>query len=190
MLFDISGDHCMFDLETMDNVPGGAIMSIGAVTFNVDGVLPNSDFYTVISIGSCQANGLVVNKETEEWWEKQPEEARAVIRESKYGKADNLIFGLGKFSHYLDRFKPTGMWGNGSDFDNAFLQVAHRKAGLPAPYDFRNSRCFRTLRKVCGGEVDKPDETGVHHNALDDARYQAHYAVSIFQKLRSLNESQ
>lgn len=189
MIFDIKGDHCMVDLETLDTVPGGVILSIGAVMFNTDGLIPTSEFYTVINTDSCVKAGLTTNSQTVEWWNKQLPEARKVLIDANFfTSSDQLMFGLGKFSVYLDRFNPVGIWGNGSDFDNAFLSVAYCKAGLPAPWDHRNNRCFRTLKSLVGDTVVKPDSTGVFHNALDDARYQAHYAASMFQQLAKFNK--
>jgi hypothetical protein len=187
MLFDISGTHCMVDLETLDTVPGGVILSIGACMFNADRIIPGSDFYTVLNIETSKSAGLTVDPSTLEWWTNQSDEAKKVLLAADSYSSDPLLFGLGKFSNYLKHFEPIGVWGNGSDFDNAFLQVAHRAAELKAPWDFRASRCFRTLRKLCGVGVIKPEAQGTHHNALDDARWQAQYAVSIFQKLNRLN---
>lgn len=188
MLFDISGNHCMLDLETLDTVPGGVILSIGACMFNVDHVIPNSDFYTVLNIETSKSAGLLVNQGTLDWWSQQSTEAKKVLNLADSDTSDPLLFGLGKFSNYLKHFEPVGVWGNGSDFDNAFLSVAHRAVELKAPWDFRVSRCFRTLKTMCGVGVIKPESQGTHHNALDDARWQAQYAVSIFKNLRLLNE--
>lgn len=189
MIFDIEGTHCMIDLETLDTVPGGVILSIGAVCFNVDGLLPNSVFYTVLNTDSCTKVGLYTSVQTLDWWANQSEEARKVLIDARFSSSsDQLLFGLGKFSGYLDRFNPAGIWGNGSDFDNAFLSVAYSKAGLPPPWAHRKNRCFRTLKSLVGSNVVKPDENGVHHNALDDSKYQAHYAVSMFQKLAEISK--
>src|ERR1700722_9599333 len=106
MKFDISGDHCSVDLETLDTVPGGVILSIGAVMFNVERIIPDSAFYTILSVQSCEAYGLTVNEETVKWWEKQSDEAREVLTTARYCGADKLQFGLGKFSGYLDRHCP------------------------------------------------------------------------------------
>ena len=189
MIFDISGHHCMVDLETLDTVPGGVILSIGAVMFNVSGLIPNSEFYTVLNVQSCKDADLVESQETLNWWNKQSPDARKVVTDAYYGgTSDKLMFGLGKFSGYLDRFEAPSIWGNGSDFDNAFLAVAYRKAGLLPPWHYNRNRCFRTLKKLVGDSVVKPDAQGVHHTALDDAKYQASYAVSIFQMLNKFND--
>ena len=191
MKFDISGNHCSVDLETLDLVPGGVIFSIGAVMFNVDGLLHNSDFYAIINVKSSVDYGLTVDQETLKWWEKQSDEARKVLTTARYGVADLLQFGLGKFSHYLGQQDPAGIWGNGASFDNAFLEVAYSKAGLPPPWNYKKNKCFRTLSALVGDSVAKPDgDSLVKHNALDDAKYQAYRAVSIFQELRKINESQ
>ena|SRR5271165_1644686 len=184
MTFDTSGNHCMIDLETLDTVPGGVILSIGAVMFNTDRVFHGSEFYTVLNTDSCTSSGLVVNQGTMDWWKSQSPEAFQVLSAANFhNTSDQLQFGLGKFSHYLEQFDPVGIWGNGSDFDNAFLAVAYRKAGLPPPWSHKKNRCFRTLKALVGDSAVKPNTQGTHHNALDDARYQAVYAVSMFKVL-------
>ena len=189
MIFDTSGNHCMIDLETLDTVPGGVILSIGAVMFNTDEVLHGSEFYTVIHTGSCTDVNLLVNQDTVDWWNSQPEEAQKEVLKARFASSSNpLLYALGKFSQYLEQFDPVGIWGNGSDFDNAFLAVAYRKAGLTPPWSHKKNRCFRTLKALVGDSAVKPDTQGTHHNALYDARYQAIYAVSMFKALDLINQ--
>jgi len=189
MIFDIEGTHCMVDLETLDTVPGGVILTLGAVMFNTEGLIPGSEFYTVINTDSCKAVGLTVNQNTIDWWNSQPEEAKKEVLKSNFSDtSDSLLFALGKFSQYIEHLNPVGIWGNGSDFDNAFLAVVYRKAGLNPPWSHKKNRCFRTLKALVGDSAVKPDSTGVHHNALDDARWQAYYAMSLFNVLNKINQ--
>lgn len=172
----------MCDLETLDNVPGGVILSIGAVEFDhVTGLL-GKRFYEVVSIKSCQLMGLTVNPETVSWWRAQPQEAQAVLDLALAPDAVPLDTALGMFSEFLlSCDKEPELYGNGSDFDNAFLSVAYRKCGRPPPWKFWHNRCFRSLKsnKHLRKLVSEPLRQGAHHNALDDAVHQAHWAVAL-----------
>lgn len=67
----------------------------------------------------------------------------------------------------------TGVWSNGAAADQPWLASAYARVGLPVPWDFRASRCCRTLFYLVDGPPEI-DWTGlVPHDALDDAIGQA-----------------
>ena len=180
----LSSKQVMLDLETLDTVPGGVILSVGACAFDVEnGVDEEDTFYMVVSRHSSEWAGLTVNADTLTWWEKQSPEARKVLTEAREGGYP-LAYVLGCLAGWLQSHGNPPVWTNGPGFDEAFLAVAARRIDVPAPIPFRKSRCFRTLRAMFGDDVVEPMTTvGVHHNALSDAIYQAQYAVSIFRYL-------
>jgi exodeoxyribonuclease VIII len=53
--------------------------------------------------------------------------------------------------------------------------VAHaiKRAGQDVPWQFWNTRCFRTLKNMQAAKNVTVPRAGVHHNALHDALYQA-----------------
>lgn len=182
--------HIMVDLETLDNVPGGVIMSIGAVGFNAHTGELGPRFYAVASSNRGTNLELERSKETLAWWESQAEDAKEVLYQSLDVNTPTLDAALYSFGVWLGtnfEAKNVCMWSNGADFDLPFLAVAYRKANLQLPWRFFNNRCYRTLKNLLGPLVEKPQFDGTKHNALDDAVFQAQHAVQLLRALGSLN---
>lgn len=184
--------NIMLDLETADTAPTSAIISIGAVHFTDE--LSSHEFYVVIKPESAIKYGTM-NMRTVQWWMGQCDEARKVWNEPE---AVDLDIALMRFTDWVCSFKAKTkafMWGNGADFDNVILGNAYTALGIKQPWEFRNNRCFRTLKGLFHNDVikglydkyDRPmnsNETDnsieVRHNALYDARLQARIAVDLF----------
>lgn len=65
----MSMKHVMVDLETLGTKPGSVILSIGAVTFDLDGSgRDGRTFYQRVNIQSCLDAGMTVDGDTVEWW--------------------------------------------------------------------------------------------------------------------------
>ena len=179
--------NVMLDLETLGTKPGSVILSIGAVEFNKDGLY--REFYEEIKVSSSEGYGLAKDKSTLEWWEKQSPAARVTFDRCHTMEPRSLPDVLLSFTIWLagceggvDKLK---LWGNGSDFDNVLLDAAYRAANLAYPVKYWNHRCFRSLKglPMVPGKALEPKRAGTHHNALDDAKHQALWAVAILQKL-------
>ena len=176
--------HVMVDLETMGTSPNSAIISIGAVAFNLMlGINPLSiqhNFYAQISLQSCIDAGLVMDPSTVLWWLQQSDAARGAFKDN--AKALPLPEVLKLFTEWFNAIPGTQkekfLWGNGSDFDNVILANAYRACKMEIPWRYSNNRCFRTLRED-NPEIEKPDNIGTAHNALDDARFQATWSLAI-----------
>lgn len=180
----------MVDLETLNNVPGGVIISIGAVAFDWRRDCLGNEFETAVDVMSAKMAGLTTSADTLKWWGQQSEQARQILQEAYDGGAPTLRSALLSFNGYLSQFgDDVCVWGNGSDFDNAFLAVAMRACDIEPAWKFWNNRCFRTLKNSVGREFYKlpmPEREGTHHNALDDARYQARCAMVLLEHLAEL----
>ncbi len=176
--------HVMLDLETIGNSANSAVIAIGAVAFNiVHGINPLSiqhNFYAQISLASCVDHGLVMDASTVLWWLQQSEAARGAFKDN--AKALYLDVALDLFTEWFNALPGTNkekfVWGNGSDFDNVILANAYRACKKDIPWRYSNNRCFRTLREG-SPEILQPENMGTAHNALDDARFQATWALAI-----------
>lgn len=159
--------HIMVDLETADNVPTAAIVSIGAVIFT--GPRAGDTFYTAVDLQTSITAGLTLSGETMAWWCKQSPEARSVFDDPARVP---LAQALGTLSAWV----PGGakVWGNGASFDNAILSNAYRRLGLALPWAFWDDRCYRTVAV----HLPKRIQQGTHHNALDDAISQADHLTT------------
>jgi len=173
-------EDVMVDLETLGTNAGCVILSIGAVAFDrVTGEL-GEPYYAIIDIQSCLDFNLEIDADTQKWWSQQSPEARKILDDVNYhperlSLADALI----AFNKFLSEFENVKVWGNGADFDNPILQYAYKVTGVKQGWKFWNGRCFRTIKDLYAG-VPAPERQGTHHNALDDAVYQATHAGLIF----------
>lgn len=81
---------------------------------------------------------------------------------------------IGKTSEYL-------YWSH-TTFDPPILNYNFKQVGLENPIPFRLHRDIRTLVEF-SGKIDVFRE-GIHHNALDDAEFQAKYISQGLMRLR------
>lgn len=162
--------HIMVDIETLGTRPGDAILSIGAALISTDKII--STFYVTVDSESCKALGMRAQKSTLEWWGKQSPEVRAAAFKGELSLHSAL--------RQLQLWIPPGdvcVWGNGAGFDVPLLEAAYRAAKMEIPWKFWNARCYRTVAAM--HPTEKPPREGVHHNALDDAVFQATHLLAI-----------
>ncbi len=169
----------MLDIETLDTAPTSSILSIGACVFN-DLAVTDERFYIVVDRKSCRHLGLTESQSTIEWWERQGEKAQRVFSDNN----TSILEALSEFSKWLGSLGEIWsikMWGNGPDFDNVILANAYTRAGIDLPWRFYNNRCHRTAKAMFDvpGVTYSLPRAGVHHNALDDAVYQAQNQIHI-----------
>jgi len=167
----------MLDLETMGTGPTAAIVAIGAVQFDPDAGTLSDEFYATVDLASSVAAGLQMEPDTVLWWLRQSAEAQRAIANNSQPLADALQ----EFARRLPGC--ARVWGNGAAFDNVILANAYRTVGVRAPWDFRDDRCYRTLRALYPDVLCEYD--GTAHHALDDARNQARHALAIFDTMRA-----
>lgn len=165
------------DLETLDNRYSSAILSIGMVQFNRDTGQIGVRHYAEISIDTAIKAGTVSGS-TLAWWVGQGDKAKRVFA----GKEKTpLACALADLATLI-RGKTIGprVWGNGSSFDITILEHAfHNGAhGLAVPWQYWDVRDMRTIMDAADVDTRKLPRNGVHHNALDDAEFQA-LAISV-----------
>jgi hypothetical protein len=119
--------------------------------------------------------GLKIEAGTLKWWMKQSDQARLQFSQST-GSIGEI---LSDFSYWVGASSNLYMWGNGSDFDNSHLAEAYKACKMEVPWNFWNSRCFRTLKGLFP-DVEPSLKVGTKHNALNDALVQAHHLIKIF----------
>lgn len=167
--------HVMLDLETMGTRPNAPIIAIGAVTFDTNAV--HDEFYANINLSSAvNDSGAVLDPKTVMWWMQQSDEARAALCVG----GEELLTALYKFRDWLKHrhIELAGVWGNGANFDNVILSEAYRRMDLTPPWSFRVDRCYRTMKEMYPQIA--MERSGVHHNALDDAKSQALHLIKIW----------
>jgi exodeoxyribonuclease VIII len=175
-------NHCMLDLETLATSTDAVVVSVGAVVFDPNTrSAPGETFYRVLAMDEQVEYGRVISPETAIWWMNQSPEARAVFDAPR----DDADYTLEDFGAYLRRNSVEAMWGNGSDFDNIIWGSLYETFHVKRPWSYSQNRCFRTMKNLAlPKEFIKPTRSGTHHNALDDAVYQALYLQEIVQALK------
>lgn len=173
---DHNAPALMVDIETMGTRPTSAITSIGAVLFD-----PRSDWigdtFTIhVSLENCLRNGLTVDASTITWWLNQDDAARLTLVRGQNDPAP-LYTAMAAFAEFF----PAGaeIWCLGASYDLPILANAYHAVGQEPPWEYRNERCLRTLKGLNKGL--RIERTGTHHNALDDAIYQARLVQHILQ---------
>lgn len=120
----------MIDLETMGMGPDAAIISIGAVKFDLKEKRLGDEFYTVVDLESSLAAGGTVTAGTILWWMGQEDAAREEFTAEDAGLgAVNIRVALFNFHSFFHTFNPVdgGVWGNGAAFDNVVLANAYQR---------------------------------------------------------------
>jgi len=163
----------MIDIETLGLEPGCIVLSIGAVTFDKNGV--HEEFYCNIDMKSCDKVGLDVDVNTLQWWLEQGEEAQSCL----IGGIP-LETALNQFTKFYVENGCSEIWANSPAMDCSVLEKAYEAVGLEEPWNYDEERDYRTL-EILGSTPDI--KKGVAHNALDDAKYQAKVAMIILRNL-------
>lgn len=165
-------DRVMLDIETLGLDSGCAIVSIGAVRFGAGEL--GETFYRSISLSSCQEHGLEIDAGTLEWWLDQDETAQTQL-----AGGDALDEALRDFVDWYG--DADEIWANSPSFDCSILSAAFDSVGIEAPWDYWSERDFRTLKKL--PVAVEMEQAGTEHDALDDAKHQAHVAAATLKRL-------
>jgi len=160
--------HIMFDCETLATTSDACILSIGAVKFDLESdQIDDTGFYASVSVDSNLELKRRISENTLVWWMKQGPAAQGVFHETK----QTLREALGELADWIGPGDYT-VWSNGADFDLPMLAHAFTQCGIEIPWEFWNSRCFRTYKNLPGAKNIRIAGTGVKHNALSDAHNQ------------------
>lgn len=169
----------MVDIETCGLPPDGALLSIGAVFFDLHTQTLGPTFNQTINLTSSVARGGVMDPGTVLWWLRQGDEAPKSVA---YGgmPIDDVLTNFSAWIKETCRHEDVRPWGNGSSFDLTILNSAYLRSGIRTPWWFANERDFRTVRNMYPAVVYDPAEKGDGaHNALADAIFQARHLFAI-----------
>jgi hypothetical protein len=167
----------MIDIETLGTDPGAAIVSIGAVRFDA-GTLGETLFRTVDFV-SCEAVGLHIDAETLDWWLHRSDKAQEQLTDGV-----TITTALNDLAVFIDGVEE--VWANSPSFDCAILEAAYEAAEMDVPWDFWQMRDFRTLKNL--PVAPDIDHDGIEHDALDDAKHQAHVAAAALKRMQEASD--
>lgn len=166
-------NNLMIDLETMGNRANAAIVAIGAVFFDKNGIGKTS--YDIVDLQSSVDAGGEIDPSTVIWWLQQSDSARAIFSLPGLPEEDCLIKLRRFILENVSKYKDLRIWGNGAAFDNVILKSAFLRHKICPPWEYHNDRCFRTFKALY--PRIKFENSGTKHNALDDAIAQAQFVV-------------
>lgn len=174
--------NIMLDLETLGKRSYSAIISIGAVEFDIKTGKTGREFYEIVDLQSCLDSGLKVEASTVYFWLQQSQAARNEICKPN---AKHLAHVLQLFNDYLGEYSGTefGLWGNGSKFDIGLLENAHDVCNLKYPWHYRSEKDVRTLVSFAPKIKEMMPFEGVEHNPIADCKHQIKYCTAIWNKL-------
>lgn len=183
----------MIDIETMGTSPKGALISIGAIFFDLEGEETGPIFEMPIDLQTSVEIGMQIDAPTVEWWFKQSPEA---ISQWLVESPVSIITALSEFIKWygrrtLDLRKPY-VWANAPTFDLEILRYAFKCCGMSAPWHFRQERCVRTLvglSKDLGYNPRGLRGTGIPHSAKDDCLHQIEYCRLAWGHIRGRSVS-
>jgi len=156
----------MLDLETIDTTSNAAILSIGAVQFDLATGKTGETFYRNVELQSCLNAGLTMSVETLYWWLGQSKEAGAALQENRFSLKTVCIQLTDWFEETFENISITELWANGPDFDCVILTNAFKAVYMQFPirhWQYRNLR-----NEVARAKNFEVLRIGNHHNALDD----------------------
>ena len=159
------------DLETLGTRYNAAILSIGVAQFDINTGKVGMTFYREIDLDSAIKAGRVTGS-TLAWWARQGDVAKRV-----FGEKDKtpLSIALDELATWMKKQSSNPrVWGNGASFDITILEHVYDNGavGQKEPWRYTNVRDMRTIMDYLPTGA-KPKREGTHHNALDDAVYQA-----------------
>ena len=171
-------NHVMIDLETFGQTPGCLVKSIGAVSFNMNGI--NDDWRRNISIDSSLQEGFFVEGGALKFWLTQvaPDTQAALFHhEVELRAAIESLFAW--FLHVKGKW----VWSHGATFDIPILSVIYSRLGLKLPWEFRDARDTRTLYSLLPSGKPNVRRITSQHDALEDAIFQAHSVITAYREL-------
>jgi len=173
----------MLDLETMGKKSNSALVSIGAVEFNLITGETGREFYKVIDLQSCLDVGLKVEASTIYFWLQQSQAARDAICKDKKLPITTVLHMFGAWMQ--DCVAEVGIWGNGARFDIGLLEDAYSACKLENPWYFRSEKDVRTLVSFAPQVKANLPFEGIEHNPIDDCKHQIKYCNAIWKKLNT-----
>lgn len=178
MITDIS-----IDIESLGKRWDAPMLSVGAVAFDRTTGKLGQTFYAEVWIDEAISYGRV-DASTLSWWMEQAAEAKCIFAEGRTKQTMyEALRGLGDFV----RAAPANVrvWGNGSSFDITILERMYDLAGngLRDQWKFWNIRDMRTIVEAAQVDPKTHKRVGVHHNALDDAKFQAEVIAQSLMKI-------
>jgi DNA polymerase III epsilon subunit-like protein len=172
--FKVLEKQCMIDIETLGTNMTAPVIQIGMVFFTIDGIITSSqltvDFEEAVRHGKADGDTI-------KWWLNRPKDAQ----ESLFTNPRPILEVQDVFAKLIEAQNANQYWAH-ANFDFPILDSMFRSTGRRLPLHHYKCYDLRTL-EYAAGHIEWEPRTGVYHNALDDATYQAKHAIKLLKKL-------
>lgn len=158
----MTAKHIMVDLETLSSDPTAAIIQIGAVSSDKSAFCTSIKFESALEYGEASGSTL-------EWWLSQSEAAR----ESLFKNQVNMKEAMREFEYWVKSHSnaKTCFWSHAT-FDFPIIQRVSKLVLGHNVLPYKRLLDLRTIEYFYSEYIEWDERAGVHHNALDDAKYQ------------------
>jgi hypothetical protein len=167
----------MVDIEALGAAEKPVITQIGAAYFDKETGEVGFTFEVKIDPVDCEKYGAKCDADTVLWWLSQSREAIDAVYS---GEKSKLKPALHSFYDFV--YEANEIWSHaGYDFNtlqNAMKMVGHKLLC------YKKERDIRTLIALSGVNWKSIPREGIHHNALDDVKYQIKYCVECLKALK------
>lgn len=164
----------MIDIETLGTRATSQIVQIGACYFDRKTGAIGPTFSENIASGHPL---FTTDQHTLDWWQEQSQEARDAV----FVNGKEFSFVIQRLAAFLQDAE--FMWSHAT-FDIPILMNAFDVFKVKMPVPFRGMRDIRTLMDLADHKSEKVRE-GIHHNAVDDCKFQVAYCVEALNKLNA-----
>lgn len=178
-------EHLMLDLETLGTKSYSAILSIGAVFFDIETGETGDSIELFVDLQSCIRNGLEIDIDTLKWWIGQDKIAKDKLFNSDSFSLAEALADFSSFIYFNCSDDDVKVWGNSASFDCGLLSNAYHKLDMDIPWKFWNERDVRTLVSFYPEIKSNMEFVGTKHSAIDDCKHQIKYCSAIWNKLKN-----
>ena len=164
----------MLDFETFGNGKNACVVQIGACYFDRF----SGEIFDTFSVNvDARRSGGDLDADTVYWWLSQSKEAINTLFPDQVSELDAFI----RLNNFLSG--ADCIWSHAT-FDFVILSETLKRLKVIPSFQYRATRDIRTLMDLAGNpKFDKP-RTGVHHNGLDDCKYQVAYCVDALNRIK------
>lgn len=167
----------MIDFETLGNGKNACVVQVGACYFHPATGEIGRTLSLNIDAESAMHSGAEMDASTVYWWLAQSKEAQESITK---GPLLNITDAMNTLNDFLEGAR--GIWSHAT-FDFVILTETLKRLNIKPKFGYRFARDLRTLTTLAGVKTDKFVREGIHHNGLDDAKFQVKYTVAALNKL-------
>lgn len=164
-------NNIMIDIETLDNKPTAAIVSIAAAFFDPRTGEIGSTNYILVDFADAQGEGATIGADTIKWWMKQNSCARHEIISAIGLPLAASLDRLNDFCNFCDDPEDLKIWARGTDFDLTVIYHSMRLTRISPVWNFWNVRDVRTVAEIaltiCGHSSMRTVLEHPHHAMTD-----------------------